>query len=156
LSSIIKPLAEKHGVSVHPQVAPEVPILHTDAPKLQQVLYNFLSNAIKFSPPEGRIDLTADLDVEDSVRISVRDQGPGIEPKQQEMIFEKFRQIDGSVTREHGGTGLGLAISRELVTLLGGTIGVSSEPGRGAVFWVRIPLKIVASEQDLRSALVLN
>jgi signal transduction histidine kinase len=156
LSSIIKPLAEKRGVSIHTAVTPDVPILHTDAPKLQQVLYNFLSNAIKFSPEAGTIDLRAERDGEPAVRISVADQGPGIEADKQEVIFEKFRQLDGSVTREHGGTGLGLAISKELVGLLGGTIGVSSTPGRGATFWVKIPLKIVAGEQDLRKVLVLS
>jgi signal transduction histidine kinase len=156
LSSIIKPLAEKRSVSIHTAVTPDVPILHTDPPKLQQVLYNFLSNAIKFSPEGGTIDLRAERDGEPSVRISVADQGPGIEADKQDVIFEKFRQIDGSVTREHGGTGLGLAISKELIGLLGGTIGVSSTPGRGATFWVKIPLKITAGEQDLRKVLVLS
>jgi two-component system sensor histidine kinase BarA len=120
------------------------------------VLYNFLSNAIKFSPPEGRIDLTAEREGDDAVRISVADQGPGIHPEQQQVIFEKFRQIDGSVTREHGGTGLGLAISKELVTLLGGSMGVTSILGSGATFWVRIPFRITASQHDVRRAMVLN
>jgi two-component system, NarL family, sensor histidine kinase BarA len=156
LTSIIKPLAEKRGVTVQPSVAVDVPILSTDAPKLQQVLYNFLSNAIKFSPPAGTIELRAERDGADAVRILVSDQGPGIEPDKQQIIFEKFRQLDGSVTREHSGTGLGLAISKELVALLGGSIGVTSTPGAGATFWVRIPLKTAAGEQDLRRTLVLT
>ena len=156
LVSIIKPVAEKRGAFIASAVTPDLPILHTDGPKLQQVLYNFLSNAIKFSPAEGRIDLKAERDGNDWARISVTDQGPGIDPEKQQMIFEKFRQIDGSVTREHSGTGLGLAISKELILLLGGSIGVSSTPAQGATFWVRIPLKIVASQQDLRRSLVLN
>ena len=156
LVSIIKPLAEKRGAAVYFAVTAEVPILHTDGPKLQQVLYNFLSNAIKFSPSEGRIELNAERDGHDWARISVTDQGPGIDPDKQQMIFEKFRQIDGSVTREHSGTGLGLAISKELIALLGGSIGVASVPGQGATFWVRIPLKITASQQDVRRSLVLN
>jgi two-component system sensor histidine kinase BarA len=156
LASILKPLAEKREITLQTRVGPDVPILHTDGPKLQQVLYNFLSNAIKFSPAAGRIELQADLDGDDWARIAVTDQGPGIDSHQQQMIFEKFRQIDGSVTREHGGTGLGLAISRELVSLLGGSIGVASVPGAGATFWVRIPLKIAASQQDVRRSLVLG
>lgn len=156
LVSIIKPVAEKRGATLFPSVAGDLPLLHTDGPKLQQVLYNFLSNAIKFSPADGRIDLKAERDGNDWARISVTDQGPGIDPDKQQMIFEKFRQIDGSVTREHSGTGLGLAISKELIVLLGGSIGVSSVPAQGATFWVRIPLKITASQQDLRRSLVLN
>jgi signal transduction histidine kinase len=90
------------------------------------------------------------------VRISVTDHGPGIAPVQHEVIFEKFRQIDASHTRTHSGTGLGLAISKELTTLLGGTIGVDSTPGRGSTFWVVLPLKNVAGTQDLRERLVLS
>jgi two-component system sensor histidine kinase BarA len=156
LISILKPLAEKGALTIVASVALDVPILHTDGAKLQQVLYNFLSNAIKFSPAEGKIELTAERDGDDAVRISVADQGPGIHPEQQQVIFEKFRQIDGSVTREHGGTGLGLAISKELVLLLGGAMGVTSVVGSGATFWVRLPFRITASQHDVRRAMVLN
>ena len=90
------------------------------------------------------------------MRVSVKDQGPGIEPEKQEVIFEKFRQIDGSVTREHSGTGLGLAISRELVALLGGTMGVHSSIGHGATFWVILPLITQPGQHDLREKLVLS
>jgi two-component system, NarL family, sensor histidine kinase BarA len=156
LASILKPLTEAKQLTVATLVASDVPILQTDPPKLQQVLYNFLSNAIKFSPAQGKIELAAARHGEDRVRVSVTDQGPGIEPEKQQLIFEKFRQIDGSVTREHSGTGLGLAISKELTTLLGGSIGVRSTPGQGATFWIDLPLKIAAGSQDLRAGLVLT
>jgi two-component system, NarL family, sensor histidine kinase BarA len=156
LAGIIKPVAEKQGVTIDIRVAPDVPILQTDGPKLQQILYNFLSNAIKFSPAQGHIELYAQRDGEEQVRISVTDHGPGIEPEKQQLIFEKFRQIDGSVTRQHGGTGLGLAISKELVGLLGGTIGVQSVLGGGATFYVLLPIKIAAGAQDLRRTLVFT
>ena len=156
LSSILKPLAESKDLTLITTVAADVPILQTDPAKLQQVLYNFLANAIKFSPPGAQIDLTAQRENEQIVRISVTDHGPGIQPEQQEIIFEKFRQIDGSVTRQHSGTGLGLAISKELVLLLGGSIGVRSALGQGATFWVLLPLKIQAGTQDLRGKLVLT
>jgi signal transduction histidine kinase len=156
LTNIIKPLAEPKALGIEHTIAADVPIIQTDPAKLQQVLYNFLSNAIKFSPQSGAITLGASRDGEDRVRISVTDQGPGIEPEKHQVIFEKFRQIDGSVTRQHSGTGLGLAISKELVTLLGGTIGIDSTPGQGASFWLILPLKIEAGDQDVRSRLVLT
>jgi signal transduction histidine kinase len=120
------------------------------------VLYNFLANAIKFSPPNETIELHAGRDRGDYIRISVIDHGPGIEPEMQSAIFEKFRQIDGSVTREHSGTGLGLAISKELTQLLGGSIGVRSAPGQGAAFWILVPQKIEAGSQDVRAKMVLT
>jgi signal transduction histidine kinase len=162
LGSILKPLLEKQEVALQTAVAADVPLLQTDGPKLQQVLYNFLSNAIKFSPPKASIELRAELwgqaadGARDQVRISVTDRGPGIDLEKQELIFEKFRQIDGSVTRQHSGTGLGLAISKELIGLLGGAIGVTSIPGQGATFWVILPLKISAGPQDVKKNLVLS
>jgi signal transduction histidine kinase len=86
----------------------------------------------------------------------VKDHGPGIEPEKQEVIFEKFRQIDGSVTRAHSGTGLGLAISKELISLLGGTMGVDSVLGQGATFWLILPLKTQPGQRDVREKMVLS
>jgi signal transduction histidine kinase len=144
LISVLKPLSETKQLTIVPTISTDVPIIETVASKLQQVLYNFLSNAIKFSPPGGRIDLAAER-VEDGVRIAVTDRGPGIPPDKQSVIFEKFRQLDASVTRQHSGTGLGLAISKELTTLLGGAIGVNSLPGAGSTFWVMLPVSILPS-----------
>lgn len=156
LINLLKPLAEGKELSIVPVVGPDVPIMKTDPTKLQQVLYNLLSNAIKFSPNGGSIDISGATVDGESVRIVVKDNGPGIAPEQQEVIFEKFRQIDGSVTRQHSGTGLGLAISKELISLLGGTIGVDSVPGEGAAFWVVLPLKIAAGQHDLRGRISLS
>lgn len=156
LTTILKPLAEQRPVTIATSVAPDVPILHSDPGKLQQVLYNFLSNAIKFSPEGSTIDLSASREGTDHVRISVADRGPGIDPEKQAMIFEKFRQIDGSVTRSHSGSGLGLAISKELTQLMGGSIGVRSVPNEGAIFWVVLPLRIQSGHADVRGRLVLT
>jgi signal transduction histidine kinase len=156
LTNILKPLAEAKKVTIEATVGPNIPIIHSDPGKLQQVLYNFLANGIKFSPTEGDIQLLAQRDGEDHVRISVTDHGPGIEPEKQSIIFEKFRQIDGSVTRTHSGTGLGLSISKELTTLMGGSIGVRSAAGEGATFWVVLPLRIQSGAMDMRSRLVLT
>ncbi|HXE51986.1 MAG TPA: ATP-binding protein [Tepidisphaeraceae bacterium] len=156
LSNILKPLLEQKNLSLASVVGPNVPIIRTDPGKLQQILYNFLSNAIKFSPQGERIELTAQADETDHVRISVTDHGPGIEQAKQQIIFEKFRQADASVTRSHSGTGLGLAISKELSTLLNGSIGVRSNVGEGATFWILIPLHIEAGDTDVRNRLVLT
>jgi signal transduction histidine kinase len=156
LINLLRPIAEGKDLNIVASVTPDVPILQTDPTKLQQVLYNLLSNAIKFSPVAGRIDITGVAVEGEKVRISVKDRGPGIEPEKQEIIFEKFRQIDGSVTRQHSGTGLGLAISRELVALLGGTMGVESVLGEGATFWVVLPRKIQAGQHDVREKMVLS
>ncbi len=135
-----RPLADKKGLDLRANVPPEDVELHSDRGKLQQIVYNLLSNAIKFTPVGGWIQITVTVEPEETVSISVRDNGPGIEPELHAVIFEKFRQLDGSVTREHSGTGLGLAISRELSVMLGGTLNVHSTPGQGAEFIVRLPM----------------
>lgn len=154
LSGILKPLLQQKELSIDCHVGSDVPILHTDPAKLQQVLYNFLSNAIKFSPKGEHIELRAERD-DERIKISVTDRGPGIEKDKQGIIFEKFRQLDGSVTRQHSGTGLGLAISKELTSLLGGSIGIVSASGEGATFWVSLPTRIAAGAQDVRSRVSL-
>lgn len=154
LSGILKPLLEQRELSINTHIARDVPIIHTDPAKLQQILYNFLSNAIKFSPRGGRITLGAVREDKDHIRVSVTDRGPGIDPSMHRAIFEKFRQLDASVTREHSGTGLGLAISKELAHLLGGQIGVNSALGEGATFWVIVPIKITPSTADVRGGVI--
>jgi two-component system sensor histidine kinase BarA len=152
LTNILKPLCEPKQLTIVAEVASDVPIIQTDPAKLQQILYNFLSNAIKFSPPGGRIDLVATRDERaGGVRIAVSDRGPGIEADKQSFLFEKFRQLDASVTRQHGGTGLGLAICRELSELLGGAVGVDTTPGQGSTFWLTLPLKVDAGAKDVRA-----
>jgi signal transduction histidine kinase len=157
LVNILKPLSEQKGLSIVSSVGADVPIIQSDPAKLQQVLYNFLSNAIKFSPTGARIDLAATREPDgEHVRISVTDRGPGIDPDKQQLIFEKFRQLEPSHTRTHGGTGLGLAISKELAMLLGGSIGVRSTPGEGSTFWLVLPLKIASGSMEMRGRLVLT
>jgi signal transduction histidine kinase len=155
LGNILKPLLEQKGLKLNCPVDADVPILRTDPGKLQQILYNFLSNAIKFSPAGGQIEVAAGRS-DDRVRISVTDHGPGINPGKQQLIFEKFRQADASVTRTHSGTGLGLAISKELVALLNGSIGVRSAEGEGATFWIDIPLQIEPGATDVREKMALT
>jgi signal transduction histidine kinase len=117
--------------------------IESDAQKLQQILVQLLTNALKFTE-RGRIDLTIQLvneGVEDFVRITVADTGIGIKKEDQEIIFEDFRQLDGSSSRNYGGTGLGLGLCKKLAAALGGTIQVSSEVGVGSVFSLLLPVK---------------
>lgn len=151
LVTVLGPLAAKRQVRIDTQISPDVPLINTDAGKLQQILFNLLSNAIKFSPIGGRIALDAARPDPGHVRIAVSDRGPGIDPDKQQRIFEKFRQLDAGVTRQHGGTGLGLAISKDLADLLGGEIGVISTPGEGATFWLVLPIEFQGSSEEPRT-----
>ncbi|MHC4646054.1 MAG: sensor histidine kinase [Planctomycetota bacterium] len=135
-------LTKKKKIKVKLSVNNDIPELITDAGKVQQILYNFLSNAVKFTPERGRIEIRAGLHDEKTVRIAVSDTGCGIAAPDKEKIFEKFRQADGSITRASAGSGLGLAISKELATMLAGTIGLESEPGKGSTFWLNIPFTL--------------
>ena len=144
LSAIVRPQAGSKRVTIESKVGRELPIIETDAGKLQQILFNFLSNAIKFSPPDSVVILAAEwvLRQDDTrgIRFRVSDHGPGIPLDMQESIFEKFRQVDASHTRSHGGTGLGLAICKDLAELIGATVALASKPGEGSTFFVDVPL----------------
>jgi signal transduction histidine kinase/CheY-like chemotaxis protein len=118
---------------------PALPPIETDLAKFKQILYNLLSNAMKFSPPDAPISVRA-MHTGDTITISVRDEGVGIDPKNHDVIFEEFRQIDGSARREFGGTGLGLALVKKFVQLQGGWVRVDSAPGRGSTFSFTLPV----------------
>ncbi len=147
LIDFVGPLADKRNQRLVLTLAEGLPRCRSDKGKIQQILYNLLSNAIKFTPTGGSVSLSVEKAGGDLVRLIVRDTGPGIPDEQQETIFEKFRQLDASKTREHEGTGLGLAITQELVRMLGGVIRLDSTEGRGATFTVELP----ASVQDVVS-----
>jgi signal transduction histidine kinase len=140
LLDFMRPQADKKGLRLTLEAGTELPIVITDRGKLRQVLFNLLSNAIKFTPEGGSVTTRIARERDGMLRLEVADTGPGIAAEHQAIIFEKFRQIDSSTTREHPGTGLGLAIARELTTLLGGRIGVTGETGAGSTFWVELPM----------------
>ncbi len=147
--SFFLPLSEKKHLLIEPEIADDIPPLNSDSAKIQQVLYNLLSNAIKFTPEKGKIFVTAEMLDEKTVRIAVTDSGPGISRENLPHIFEKFRQIDGSITRGSAGSGLGLAICKELAALLAGEISVESEEGKGAVFRLDIPINLTLDNQPV-------
>ena len=136
------------------QIDPEVRCsVHGDPDRLRQVLINLINNAIKFTDTGEvavRVGLDSQTEKELVVRISVRDTGIGIPADRLDRLFRSFSQLDASTTRKYGGSGLGLAISRQLTELMGGQIGVTSEPGRGSTFWFTVKLgrgKGVVSKQ---------
>jgi len=112
-----------------------------DRDKVGQILTNLLSNALKFTPPDGNVMVEACLDESGRyVAISVKDTGIGIDPGEQQKIFEPFQQVDGSAARRFGGTGIGLTLVKKLVELNGGTIKVSSKLHRGSTFTFTLPV----------------
>ncbi|MBN2588574.1 MAG: HAMP domain-containing histidine kinase [Sedimentisphaerales bacterium] len=131
----------KKEILVTTLVEENLPFLVSDAGKVQQIIYNFLSNAVKFTPKNGKIEINTSLKKDGKILcIAVTDNGCGIEDEDKEKIFEKFVTADSSLTRESSGTGLGLAISSELASLLAGKVGVESKIGEGSTFWLEIPI----------------
>lgn len=165
LIGLITPQADKKGVTLKLDVADDLPVVRTDPRKFQQIIFNFLSNAVKFTPggsadragdrsgtvrvPEVTLRVErlppAGADDEERVRVSVIDNGPGIPKEEQERIFEKFYQLEGGHTREAAGTGLGLAISKELAQVLGGQLQLVSNVGQGSMFSLILPVEPLAS-----------
>jgi signal transduction histidine kinase/DNA-binding response OmpR family regulator len=136
-----RPTAEAKGIRLNSAlVSPEAPVAG-DPNRLQQVVWNLLANALKFTPRGGQVEVGL-TPFDGHAQITVTDTGQGIKPEFLPYVFERFRQADSSSTRAHGGLGLGLAIVRHLVELHGGHVGVESAgEGRGATFWVRLPLQ---------------
>ncbi|MFZ3282753.1 response regulator [Pseudomonas sp.] len=151
LRSVFEPLAADKRLTFSVDLQPDAPVtLFTDRQRLEQVIKNLLSNAVKFTE-SGAVSLTISGQPNDRVAFIVRDSGIGIAADQQDSIFEAFRQADGTTNRKYGGTGLGLSISRDLATLLGGSISVSSAPRQGSVFTLVLPQQY-SETADSRSA----
>ena len=141
----------------------DLPQIETDLAKFKQVLYNLVSNAVKFSPEHSRITIAARADesaTPPSVTVSVTDRGVGIAPEHQQLIFEEFRQIDSTSRRQAGGTGLGLALVKRFIEMQHGSVSVESELGKGSCFRVTVPIdyagkyeRLTFAEQRLAPAL---
>jgi len=143
VTSFFSQSASRKGLALTCFVEHDVPQhVYGDSGRLRQMLTNLVGNAIKFTE-RGEINLrvSAAEEAGTGLRFEVRDSGIGISAEAQERIFQAFTQADGSTTRRYGGTGLGLAIVKRLVEMMGGTIGVESEPGRGSTFWFQIPFE---------------
>jgi len=135
----VRPAAEAKGISLRTDLAPMADMLRLDRNRFQQVIWNLVHNAVKFTPPEGAVKVLLRR-VNGQAEIKVIDTGIGIAPEFLPFVFDRFRQADGSITRRHGGLGLGLAIVWSLVEMHGGTVDVESAGlGQGATFRVRLP-----------------
>jgi PAS domain S-box-containing protein len=144
----VRPSAEAKGIRLQAILDPAAGPVSGDADRLQQVIWNLLANAIKFTPAGGRVLVRVER-ADDLARIVVSDSGTGIAREFLPHVFERFRQADGSTTRRHGGLGLGLAIVRHIVEVHGGTVSADSAgAGQGATFTVEIPISAESSRHD--------
>jgi CheY-like chemotaxis protein/nitrogen-specific signal transduction histidine kinase len=144
----VRPAADAGGIQLEVSLDAQVGRISGDADRLQQVVWNLLTNAVKFTPAGGRVQVRLERG-DTQVHIMVRDSGKGIDPQFLPAVFDRFRQADSSSTRRYGGLGLGLSIVRQLVALHGGSVEAQSEgEGKGSTFMVRLPLIGTRSAMD--------
>jgi two-component system phosphate regulon sensor histidine kinase PhoR len=136
--SAVETQAQKRGITVEVAVPPSIAV-KADAKALDQILVNLIDNGVKYTRADGHVWVEAKEIGDDSVRIEVRDDGPGIADKHRERVFERFYRADPSRSREAGGTGLGLSIVKHLVESMGGEVGVEPNAPRGSIFWLQLP-----------------
>lgn len=146
LVSAMGVLAEKKKIEIAVEIAPEIPSAVVDRARLKQVLYNYLSNAIKFTPEQGCVTIRVEPKGSESFRLGVADTGPGIGLEDQQKLFSEFQQLDQTAKKQHQGTGLGLALVKRIVEAQGGGVGVQSEPGQGSTFYADLPREPRQSE----------
>jgi protein-histidine pros-kinase len=139
--AVVAPLATARRIAVRTAIAPEAGTVTLDPRMFKQILFNLLTNAVKFSDVGACVDVAANRSDTGSLRLQVRDTGIGIAPGDLDKLFVEFQQLDAGSARRHEGTGLGLAITRGLVECQGGSIAVESAPGRGTTFTVVLPLR---------------
>ncbi|HEY6115424.1 MAG TPA: ATP-binding protein [Candidatus Dormibacteraeota bacterium] len=136
---ILRAVAATKQIQIDTAIDPSCTGLELDAAKLKQVLYNYLSNALKFTPDNGRVFIRARPESTDLLRIEVQDTGIGIRADDVRDLFAEFRQLDSSASKKYQGTGLGLALTKRIVEAQGGRVGVDSQLGSGSTFFVVLP-----------------
>ena len=136
---LMQPALEEREHRLRVYVEPAVSRVRVDPTRLRQVLFNYLSNAVKFTPAGGNLAVRVAAAAPGTLRVEVEDDDPGIEPEDQARLFEEFEQLDAGTGKQHGGVGLGLALVKRLVEAQGGRAGVESRPGRGSLFFVEVP-----------------
>ena len=140
--AVARALAQKKRIELRSSISPEIGSVTLDEQKLKQVVYNLASNAIKFTPEAGRVEIEAKPLDSERFQIAVRDNGIGIKTEDMPRLFAEFEQLETGAARRYEGTGLGLALTRRLVELHQGSINVESAPGQGSVFTVALPFRL--------------
>jgi signal transduction histidine kinase/ligand-binding sensor domain-containing protein len=152
VGAVMRGLSGRKAISIVYDLPADLPPIETDVGKFKQILYNLMTNAVKFSPQGSTITVSARIvsGISDQKRlaVSVQDEGIGIPQKDQERIFNEFVQLDNTLTRKFEGTGLGLSLVRKYVELLGGSVSVESEPGRGSTFTFTLPLQLAITMSE--------
>ena len=149
ITQSIVPYAEQKGLHIEFDTEAEEVITAIDMEKMEKVMLNLLSNAIKFTKPGGKISVGIRRSG-DRVLISVRDNGPGIPDSKQKEIFERFRQVGSSYTRENEGSGIGLSLVKSFVELHNGTVRLSSNEGEGSEFTIELPVRLCESQEPVK------
>ncbi len=137
--NILRTMAAAKQIRIEIAIDPDCEDLNLDPAKLKQVLYNYLSNALKFTPASGRIVVRARVEDTGMVRLEVEDNGIGIRPDALELLFTEFCQLDSGASKQYQGTGLGLALTKRIVEAQGGRVGATSAAGNGSVFFAVLP-----------------
>ena len=132
-------MAKQKEIDIASQVDPDGRHAYLDPARFKQVLFNYLSNALKFTPPKGKITVRIIAEADRFFRLEVEDTGVGIAPKDQQMLFQEFHQLDTSLSKQFQGAGLGLALTKRIVEAQGGRVGVESQPGAGSTFFALLP-----------------
>jgi signal transduction histidine kinase len=136
---VLRAVAAQKNIRIAAEIAPALGRVVLDSAKLRQVLYNYVSNAIKFSGNNARVTIRMRPENDRWLRVEVEDSGEGISAEDLKRLFVEFQQLDSSSSKRHQGTGLGLALTRRIVEAQGGSVGVTSEPGKGSIFWAILP-----------------
>jgi signal transduction histidine kinase len=136
---VVRTMTDRKRIGITTDIDPAVRDIVLDPRKLKQVLYNFLSNALKFTPEEGQVTVRVRLEGAENILLEVEDTGIGIREEDLDQLFTEFHQLDTSIAKKYQGTGLGLALTRRIVEAQGGAVRVQSTPGKGSVFGVLLP-----------------
>jgi signal transduction histidine kinase/CheY-like chemotaxis protein len=143
---IVRTLAAKKRIALRIEIDPSLSSIEADSRSLKQILYNYLSNALKFTPEEGAVTVRVKPKDADHFRIEVEDNGIGIKPEDMGHLFVEFKQLDATTAKKYSGTGLGLALTKKIVEAQGGRAGATSTPGKGSIFYAILPRAFRAGE----------